>query len=141
MFCLCAFSSTVSIDGRMRSSRSLCWRSWAALGAYVGCLGAYVGGLGSGSGPKLVVLGPKWSVLEAIRAKSGPNPSAKAIWQADQGGKVAQTRAGRPPRMRSTAQNAKHRPGPFYAFFLVDIYIYIYIYIYIFSTLVFKKRL
>ena len=50
----------------------LCWRSWAALGAYVG-------GLGSGSGPKLAVLGPKWSVLEAIRAKSGPNPSKKAV--------------------------------------------------------------
>ena len=70
-------------------SWGLCWRSWAVLGAYVG-------GLGSGSGPKLAVLGPKWSVLEAIRAKSGPNPSGKAIWQADQGGKVAQTRAGRP---------------------------------------------
>ena len=88
-----------------------------ALGAYVGALGpllgpmlavlgpmlavlgrswAYVGGLGSGSGPKLAVLGPKWSVLEAIRAKSGPNPSGKAIWQADQGGKAAQTRARRP---------------------------------------------
>ena len=70
-------------------SWGLCWRSWAVLGAYVG-------GLGSGSGPKLAVLGPKWSVLEAIRAKSGPNPGGKAIWQADQGGKVAQTRAGRP---------------------------------------------
>ena len=110
MFCLCIFSSTFSIDGRSRSSRGLRWRSWTALGAYVGSLGrswglcwrswaalrAYVGGLGSGSGPKLAVLGPKWSVLEAIRAKSGPNPSRKAIWQADQGGKVAQTRAGRP---------------------------------------------
>ena len=31
-------------------SWALCWRSWAALGAYVG-------GLGSGSGPKLAVLG------------------------------------------------------------------------------------
>ena len=70
-------------------SWGLCWRSWAVLGAYVG-------GLGSGSGPKLAVLGPKWSVLEAIRAKSGPSPSRKAIWQADQGRKVAQTRAGRP---------------------------------------------
>ena len=115
MFCLCMFSFTFSIDGRTRSSRGLCWRSWAALGAYVGGLGAYVGGLGpmlavlgrswglfwrswaalgayvrglgSGSGPKLAVLGPKWSVLEAIRAKSGPNPSGKAIWQADQAGK------------------------------------------------------
>ena len=121
------FSSTFSIDGRTRRSRGLCWRSWAALGAYVGGLGpllgpmlavlgpmlavlgrswglcgrswaapgAHVGGLGSGSGPKLAVLGPKWSVLEAIRAKSGPNPSGKAIWQADQGRKVAQTLAGK----------------------------------------------
>ena len=53
-------------------SWGLCGRSWAALGAHVG-------GLGSGPGPKLAVLGPKWSVLEAIRAKSGPNPSGKAI--------------------------------------------------------------
>ena len=42
----------------MRSSRSLCWRSWAALGAYVGCLGAYVGGLGP-------FLGPMWAVWSA----------------------------------------------------------------------------
>ena len=81
MFCLCICSSTLSIDGRSRSSRGLCWRSWTALGAYVGGLGprlgpmlvvlgrswglcwrfwaalrAYVGGLGSGSGPKLTVL-------------------------------------------------------------------------------------
>ena len=56
-------------------------------GPKLAALGAYVGGLGSGSGPKLAVLGPKWSVLEAIRAKSGPNPSGKAIWQADQAGK------------------------------------------------------
>ena len=83
---LIVLGSMLAVLGR---SRGLCWRSWAALRAYVG-------GLGSGSGPKLAVLGPKWSVLEAIRAKSGPNPSGKAIWQADQGGKVAQTRAGRP---------------------------------------------
>ena len=59
-----------------------CWRSWAALWAYVG-------GLGSGSGPKLAVLGglPKLSVLEAIRAKSGPNPSGNAIHHSDQGEK------------------------------------------------------
>ena len=61
-------------------SWGLCWRSWAALRAYVG-------GLGSGSGPKLAVLGPKRSVLEAIRAKSGPNPSGNAIRQSDQGEK------------------------------------------------------
>ena len=142
MFCLCIFSSTFSIDGRTRSSRGLCWRSWAALGAYVGGLGpllgpmlvvlgrswglcwrswaalrAYVGGLGSGSGPKLAVLGPKWSVLEAIRAKSGPNPSGKAIWQADQGGKVAQTRAGR-PFWGGDGNPAFSGAGPPYAFFL-----------------------
>ena len=74
---LTVLGSMLAVLGR---SWGLCWRSWAALRAYVG-------GLGSGSGPKLAVLGPKWSVLEAIRAKSGPNPSGKAIWQADQGGK------------------------------------------------------
>ena len=122
-----------------------CVRSWAALGAYVGGLGpllgpmlavlgrswglcgrswaapgAHVGGLGSGSGPKLAVLGPKWSVLEAIRAKSGPNPSRKAIWQADQGGKVAQTRAGR-PFWGSNGFTVFSVPGPPCRFFSVDI--------------------
>ena len=91
-------------------SLGLCWRSWAVLGAYVG-------GLGSGSGPKLAVLGPKWSVLEAIRAKSGPNPGGKAIWQADQGRKVAQTRAGR-PFWGSNRFPTFSVPGPSCAFFL-----------------------
>ena len=141
MFCLYVFSSTFSSDGRTRSSRGLCWRSLAALGAYVGCLGpllglcwkswaalrAYVGGLGSGSRPKLAVLGPKWSVLEAIRAKSGPNPSRKAIWQADQGGKVAQTRAGR-PFWGGDCFSTFSAPGPRCPIFSVEIYIYIYIY-------------
>ena len=50
MFCLCIFSSTVSTDGRSRSSRGLRWRSWTALGAYVGSLGPLLG-------PMLAVLG------------------------------------------------------------------------------------
>ena len=104
--------SMLAVLGR---SWGLCWRSWAALGAYVG-------GLGSGSGPKLAVLGPKWSVLEAIRAKSGPSPSRKAIWQADQGREVAQTRARRPfwGAHRFPFFSA---PGPRCRFFSVDIYI------------------
>ena len=98
-------------------------RSWGLCGRSGAAPGAHVGGLGSGSGPKLAVLGPKWSVLEAIRAKSGPSPSRKAIWQADQGRKVAQTRAGRPfwggDRFRTFSG-----AGSPYRFFL---YIYIYI--------------
>ena len=45
--CLGAFIAMLAVLG---CSWALCWRSWAALGAYVG-------GLGSGSGPKLAVLG------------------------------------------------------------------------------------
>ena len=60
----------------------LCRRSWAALGAFVGDLGS--------------LLGPLLAVVGHLGPKSGPNPSGKAIWQADQGGEVAQTRAGRP---------------------------------------------
>ena len=74
MFCLCIFSSTFSIDGRSRSSRGLRWRSWAALGAYVGSLGpllgpmlavlgplgTHVGGLGPLVGLMLAVLGRSW---------------------------------------------------------------------------------
>ena len=52
-------------------------------------LGAYVGGLGP-------LLGPMLAVLGRLKAKSGPNPSEEAIWQPEQGGEVAQTRAGRP---------------------------------------------
>ena len=72
-------------------SWDLCWRSWAALGAYVGGLGlllgpmlavlggleAYVGGLGPLSGPMLAVLGRSWGLSrrswEGIRPKSGQN--------------------------------------------------------------------
>ena len=102
MFCLCVFSSTFSIDGRSRSSRGLRWRSWTALGAYVGSPGrswglcwrswaalkAYVGGLGSRSGPMWAVLGadqglswrswpvlgPKRSVLEGDQGEKWPKP-------------------------------------------------------------------
>ena len=84
-------------------SWGLCGRSWAALGPLLAVLGrswglcgrswvafrAFVGDLGPLLGPLLAVLGP-------LGPKSGPNPGGKAIWQADQGRKVAQTRAGRP---------------------------------------------
>ena len=41
----------------------LCWRSWAALGAYVRGLGTHVGGLGSLLGPMFAVLGLMLAVL------------------------------------------------------------------------------
>ena len=41
----------------------LCWRSWAALGAYVRGLGPHVGGLGSLLGPMFAVLGLMLAVL------------------------------------------------------------------------------
>ena len=119
-------------------SCGLCWRSWAALGAYVGglgallgpmlavlgrswdlcwrswaALGAYVGGLGSGSGPKLAVLGPKWSVLEAIRAKSSPNPSGNAIRHSDQGEKwpKAEREQGAAPGTQETTIKSRCSPS------------------------------
>ena len=52
-------------------SYGLCWRSWAALGVYVG-------GFGPLLGPKLAVLGRSWGLRrrswDGITAKSGPNP-------------------------------------------------------------------
>ena len=60
-------------------------------------LGAYVDGLGSRSGPKLVVLKPNQSVLEAIRAKTDPNPSGNAIRQSDQGEKWPKTERDKGP--------------------------------------------
>ncbi len=90
-------------------------------------LGAYVGGLGPLLGPMLAVLGAdqglnwrSWALCWRSWAKSGPNPSEEAIWQADQGGEVAQTRAGRPfwgGDRFPTFSGA----GPPYAFFLIDI--------------------
>ena len=62
-------------------SCGLCWRSWAALGAYVGGLGP--------------LLGPLLAVLGRLGPKSGPGPSGKAIWQAGRGRKVTQTQAGK----------------------------------------------
>ena len=70
-------------------SWALCWRSWAALGAYVGGLGLLLG-------PMLTVLGRFRGLSWRSWAKSGSNPSEDVIWQADQGREVAQTRAGRP---------------------------------------------
>jgi len=126
MFCLCAFLVYVrwmvdrEVDGPMWAvlgrSWGLCGRPWAALRATVGglglllgplravlgrswglcglswaALGTYVGGLGS-------LLGPMLTVLGCLKTKSSPNPSGKAIWQADLAGKVAQTEARRPCR-------------------------------------------
>ena len=95
VFCLSIFSSTFSIDSRPRSSRGLCWRSWTALGAYVG-------GLGSGSGPMCAVLGAdrglswrswglswrSWGLSRQSQGQSGRS------WKRS-GRKVAQTQAGK----------------------------------------------
>ena len=58
-------------------SWSLCWRSWFALGAYVGGLGlllelmlAVLGRLGA----EVVGLESKWSVLERVRAEKWLKP-------------------------------------------------------------------
>ena len=132
------FSSLFSIDGRCEvegslwvvsgRSRGLCGRSWAALGAYVGglgrllglmlatlgrcwglcwrfwaALGAFVGGLGSSSGQK-------W-----------PKPERKVIWQADQGPKVAHTRARRPFWGGNCFTMFSGPPGARTLFFLIDV--------------------
>ena len=97
-------------------SWGLCGWSWAALGASVGGPGGPLGHMlavlgapwglcgrsraileASVGGPGLL-LGPLWPVLGRIKPKSGPSPSEETIWQADQGGEVAQTRAGRQSR-------------------------------------------
>ena len=113
-------------------SWGFCGRSWAALGASVGGLGcswgpcwrswAALGASFRGLGP---LLGPLLAVLGCLGPKSGPGPSGKAIWQADQGRKVAQTRAGRPLRRgeRFTARTGPpNAAGPPCRFFLVDMY-------------------
>ena len=87
--------------GGLGRSGGLCWRSCAALGAYVGDLGpllgpmlavlgglgAYVGGLGPLVEPMLAVLEHLGAEVVGLGAKSGPGPSGKAIWQGDQAGK------------------------------------------------------
>ena len=88
-------------------SWGLCGRSWAALGAYVG-----------GPGP---LLGPMLAVLGRLKARSGPNPSGKAIWQGDQGGIVAQTRARRPFRRGDGIGTFSGPPGAPTLFFSIDI--------------------
>ena len=84
-------------------SWALCWRSWVALGPYVGglvpllglcwrscaALGAYVGGLGPLLGPKLAAraalgaseggLGTGSGRKAAQSWKSGPNPSGSRV--------------------------------------------------------------
>ena len=84
------------------SSWGLCGRSWVALGASAGDLGPLLGlcrrswaALGAFVGDLGPLLGPLLAVVSRLGPKSGPNPSGKAIWQADLGGKVAHTQAGR----------------------------------------------
>ena len=69
--------------GGLGRSWGLCWRSWAALGAYVGGpgsllgpmlailgpLGTYVGGLGPLLGLMLAVLGRSWGLYGRSRAE------------------------------------------------------------------------
>ena len=83
----------------MRRSRGLCWRSWSALGAYVGRLGplvgpiwAVLGGLGAYVGGLGTLLGPMLAVLGALWPKCGPNPSGSR-----QGGPKAKTKSAKDP--------------------------------------------
>ena len=99
-------------------SWSLCWRSWAALGAHIrglgsgsglklavlACLGAKVVGLGSGSEPKLTVLACLGAKAVGLGRGSGR--------------KVAQTRAGK----RSGTRGTPGDPQCPYPLFLIDIY-------------------
>ena len=128
MFCLCIFSSTVSIDSRSRSSRGLRWRSWTALGSYVGGPGlllrpggrsweqirAHVGGLGSGSGPKLPVLACLGAKVVGLGSGSGPKLTVLACLGAKavglgrgSGRKVALARAG-----KRSGQEIRSKSGP-----------------------------
>ena len=109
LMCLCAWSQAVlmaSVGGLgpllgpllavWGRSWGLCWRSWAALEAYVGGLGpfwdlcwrswtapmAYVGGPGALSGPTLAVLGgsrPKCGPRPTGTPRHAPNPSGSRI--------------------------------------------------------------
>ena len=81
------------------SSWGLCGRSWVALGASAGDLGPLLGlcrrswaALGASVGDLGPLLGPLLAVVGHLGPKSCPNPSGKAIWQADLGREVAQTR-------------------------------------------------
>ena len=74
----------------LRRSWDLCWRSWAALGFYVGGLGPLWSSMLrmlAALGPMLAVLGRKVALARAgtrsgrrLGPKSGPGPSGKAIW-------------------------------------------------------------
>ena len=63
-------------------SWSLCWWSWAALGAYVGGLG--------------LLLGPKLAVLGRLGAGEVGLDAMWSVLGGDQGRNVAQTLAGKP---------------------------------------------
>ena len=152
MFCLCIFSSTVSIDGRSRSSRGLRWRSWTALGAYVGSLGpllgpmlavlgcswglcrrsweqirAHVGGLGSGSGPKLVVLACLGA--KAVGLGRGSDRKVALAQAGKRSGQEIRPKSGpnssgnRDPQEVGPHKNHKNHKPPQAIFQLIHIYI------------------
>ena len=88
-------------------SWDLCWRSWAALGAYVG-------GLGSGSGPKLAVLACLGAKVVGLGSGSGPKLTVLACLGAKavglgrgSGRKVALARAG-----KRSGQEIRPKSGP-----------------------------
>ena len=93
-------------------SWSLCWRSWAALGAYVGDPGPLLE-------PMLAVLEHLGAEVVGLGAKSDPGPSGKAIWQGDQAGKWPK------PKREGRSGEAMELecfpgPGPPCRFFSVD---------------------
>ena len=109
MFCLCTFSSTVSIDGRMRSSRSLCWRSRTLFGP-VGCLGPLLSPMLAVLGPMLAILGRSWDLcwqswaalgayVGGLRGGSGPKLAVLACL----GAKVVGLGSGSRPKLKVLA--------------------------------------
>ena len=64
----------------------LCWRSWAALGAYLRDLGASVGGLGPLLGSMLAVLGLCWRSWGALGRKVAQTPAGTGVPKESRGG-------------------------------------------------------
>ena len=116
-------------------SWGLCWRSWAALGAYVGGLGPLLGPMLAVLGRSWSlcwrswgVLGPKWSVLgrsgrsrEGIRAEKWAKP--QDLSQDPKGSEGLEGSEGRsPPKPPETCRSS----FTVYQYISCDIYIYIY---------------
>ena len=76
-----AGARSAALGSVLSCSWSLCWWSWAALGAYVGGLG--------------LLLGPKLTVLGRLGAGEVGLDAKWSVLVGDQGRKVAQTPAGR----------------------------------------------